>query len=89
MIESRKMLFLICNDEETGREDARKMGCTQIAAWRFAHPDNHDLFVKRRFSDLPPGTPLSLMRGSDYAENPEKERFDAFVEAGHGVWVDG
>lgn len=88
MISVRKLLFLVCNDEEMGRQQAREMGCTQIASWRFAHPDNHDLYIKRRFSDLPPGTPLSLMKGVDYDENPEKDRFDAFVAAGHGVWVE-
>lgn len=84
-----RILFLVCAKEAQGLIDAEARGWTRIAAWRFAGPDKDDIRVVRRFSDLGPGTPLTLIKASDYEDNPEKERFEKFVDAGHARWVDG
>ena len=84
-----RIMFFVCGAEPQGLIDAQERGWERIAAYRFAGPDKDDIRVVRRFSDLAPGTPLLLIKGSDYEENEDRKKFEEFVAAGHGKWVDG
>ncbi|HVB15839.1 MAG TPA: hypothetical protein VNF04_04845 [Stellaceae bacterium] len=85
-----RIKFLIAATEQSGVAEARKRGWTQIAFARFATPDKDDVRVVRRFSELPavPGGP-TLIRGEDFGENPEADKFEALIAEGNGTWVDG
>jgi hypothetical protein len=85
-----RVQFLIAATEHSGVAEARERGWTQIAFARFATPEKNDVRVVRKFSELPavPGGP-AMIRGKDFAENPEAEKFEALVAEGNGAWVDG
>lgn len=82
--------FLICADEAVGRQDCAARGWTQVGAGRFYTSGRDDVRLARRFIDmmlLPGGT--WFIAGSDFAANPDRDRFEALVESGAAKWAKG
>lgn len=74
-----RILYLVCSNLETGVRDAEAMGCTRIAARRFAmpakdDPRGDDLRVVRLFNEMVPmAGKTPLIQGSDYHQVPDSK----------------
>lgn len=80
-----RVFYLVSRSEESGIAAARARGWTRIAARRFATPENDDVRLVCRLSELVPipGGTMMLRDGEDYDPG-----FDKFVAEGGGVWVE-
>lgn len=81
--------LFVCADEEIGRLECASRGWVRIAANRFVDEvTRDDIRVVRRFTDFSLSPGLVMVRGSDFADNPQSDKFERLAAQGHVRWDD-